>query len=115
MPKYSEVAGERAMLETLSSCTDFAGKASLYPLYFNLAVPPSHKRGLTLRQIIPPRDWLASSCFLGLSSPSWGDTIYPGSPPDDRHSSQGVAPVFMKSSGSGMFPQKILELREGGG
>ena len=95
MPKCAEVAGERAMLETFSSCTDFAGKASLYPLYFNLAVPPSHKRGLPLRQIIPPRDWLASSCFLGLSSPSWGIPSTQAPVPMIVIPSQGGAPVFM--------------------
>ena len=39
-------------LETFSSRADFLAKASLYQLYFNLARPNSHKRGLTPWQII---------------------------------------------------------------
>ncbi len=39
-------------LETFSSRPDFLAKASLYQLYFNLARPNSHKRGLTPWQII---------------------------------------------------------------
>src|SRR3990170_1863509 len=39
-------------LETLSSRAEFLAKASLYQLYFNLARPNSHKRGLTPWQII---------------------------------------------------------------
>jgi hypothetical protein len=45
-------------LETFRSRADFLAKASLYQLYFNLARPNSHKRGLTPWQIIhqlPPR------------------------------------------------------------
>jgi transposase len=39
-------------LESFSSRVDFLAKASLYQLYFNLARPNSHKRGLTPWQII---------------------------------------------------------------
>jgi len=39
-------------LETFSSRAEFLAKASLYQLYFNLARPNSHKRGLTPWQII---------------------------------------------------------------
>ncbi len=39
-------------LESFSSRADFLAKASLYQLYFNLARPNSHKRGLTPWQII---------------------------------------------------------------
>jgi len=39
-------------LETFRSCADFMAKVSLYQLYFNLARPNSHKRGLTPWQII---------------------------------------------------------------
>jgi len=39
-------------LETFSSRAEFMAKASLYQLYFNLARPNSHKRGLTPWQII---------------------------------------------------------------
>jgi len=39
-------------LETFSSRADFLAKVSLYQLYFNLARPNSHKRGLTPWQII---------------------------------------------------------------
>jgi transposase len=39
-------------LENFSSRADFLAKASLYQLYFNLARPNSHKRGLTPWQII---------------------------------------------------------------
>jgi len=34
-------------LETFRNRAEFLGKASLYQLYFNLARPNSHKRGLT--------------------------------------------------------------------
>jgi transposase len=43
-------------LETFSSRADFLAKASLYQLYFNLARPNSHKRGLTPWQIIHQLD-----------------------------------------------------------
>jgi transposase len=39
-------------LESFSGRADFLAKASLYQLYFNLARPNSHKRGLTPWQII---------------------------------------------------------------
>jgi transposase len=39
-------------LETFQNRADFLAKASLYQLYFNLARPNSHKRGLTPWQII---------------------------------------------------------------
>jgi len=39
-------------LETFRSRSEFMAKASLYQLYFNLARPNSHKRGLTPWQII---------------------------------------------------------------
>jgi len=39
-------------LETFASRAEFMAKASLYQLYFNLARPNSHKRGLTPWQII---------------------------------------------------------------
>jgi|SRR5208337_4090798 len=39
-------------LETFSNRADFLARASLYRLYFNLARPNSHKRGLTPWQII---------------------------------------------------------------
>jgi transposase len=39
-------------LETFQTRADFLAKASLYQLYFNLARPNSHKRGLTPWQII---------------------------------------------------------------
>ena len=39
-------------LETFKNRADFLAKASLYQLYFNLARPNSHKRGLTPWQII---------------------------------------------------------------
>jgi len=43
-------------LETFSSRAEFLAKASLYQLYFNLARPNSHKRGLTPWQIIQQLD-----------------------------------------------------------
>jgi transposase len=43
-------------LETFSSRADFLAKASLYQLYFNLARPNSHKRGLTPWQIVQHLD-----------------------------------------------------------
>ncbi len=43
-------------LETFKSRADFLAKASLYQLYFNLARPNSHKRGLTPWQIIHQLD-----------------------------------------------------------
>ncbi len=43
-------------LETFHTRTDFLAKASLYQLYFNLARPNSHKRGLTPWQIIHQLD-----------------------------------------------------------
>ncbi len=43
-------------LETFSSRAQFLAKASVYQLYFNLARPNSHKRGLTPWQIIHQLD-----------------------------------------------------------
>ncbi len=43
-------------LETFRSRSEFMAKASLYQLYFNLARPNSHKRGLTPWQIIHQLD-----------------------------------------------------------
>ena len=83
-------------LETFSSRAEFLAKASLYQLYFNLARPNSHKRGLTPWQIIhqldprlplnlcllPPvlLDYrLDALCRDDRPTPQ-GDTIYQGFP-----------------------------------
>ncbi|MGD0459230.1 MAG: hypothetical protein ABSC21_15960, partial [Terriglobia bacterium] len=74
-------------LETFHTRTDFLGKASLYQLYFNLARPNSHKRGLTPWQIIhqldprlPLKLCLLPPAFLDYRLDSQGGYDVPGLP-----------------------------------
>jgi transposase len=74
-------------LESFSSRAEFLGKASLYQLYFNLARPNSHKRGLTPWQIIhqlaprlPLKLCLLPPVFLDYRLDSQGGYHLPGFP-----------------------------------
>ena len=75
-------------LETFKNRADFLAKASLYQLYFNLARPNSHKRGLTPWQIIQqlaPR----SPIELCLLPPAFLDYRLDAQRRDDSSTPQG--------------------------